>query len=181
MFRAVHRLKSMWRSMMDYRVHVPRMAYGGGDKRKLEKQRRDAVLCAEIEANLQRRYDEIEPGEIRAILAHQVAWEIGADVEQVRLIMCRIQGGSNGVTFSKTPLPGQPWAHERPATEIAQNDTLPSQDITPDGRLILNGRARHAKFGDGFIAHIRGNQVTIEFDEGGSKRVIASFLEPLSI
>lgn len=165
---------------MDYRVHVPRMAYRGSDKRKLEKQRRDAVLCAEIEANLQRRYDEIQPGEIRAILSHHVAWEIGADVEQVRRIMCRVQGGSNGVTFSKAPLPGQTWAYERPAVETEQRDTMPSHDMTSDGRLNLNCRARHAKFGDGVIVHILGNQVTVEFDEGGSKRVIASFLDPLS-
>lgn len=166
---------------MDYRVYVPRLAYRGSDKRKLEKQRRDAALCEEIEVALQRRYDEIKPGEMRSILFHEIAREIGADSEQVRLIMCRIQGGSNGVTFGKAPLPGEPWAHERRAIKTVQADAMPSHDVTPDGRLSLHKRTRHAKFGEGFVVHIQGDQVAVEFDKAGSKRVVASFLEPLPV
>lgn len=155
------------------------MAYRGSDKRKLEKQRHDAALCVEIEAVLQRYYDEIKPGEIRAILAHHVAWEIGADSEKVRRIMCRIQGGSNGVTFSKAPLPGQPWEYERTPDETVEREEIPSEDMTPDGRLKLQGRIRHGKFGEGLVVHILGERITVEFDDGGLRRVIASFLEPL--
>lgn len=118
---------------MDYRIHVPRMAYRGSDKRKLEKKRRDSQLCAEIEVILQREYDAIKPGEIRAILSHGVAHEMGADSEQVRRIICRVQGGSNGVTFSKPPLPGEPWAHEWPPTD------RPSAER--DARVRNTGRA----------------------------------------
>ena len=164
---------------MDYQVYVPRMAYRGRDKRKLDLQRRDAALCAEIEVVLQRRYDEIKPGEIHAVLAHQVAWEIGADSEQVRRIMCRIQGGSNGVTFGKPPLPGEPWTHERPAVNVEQTNPMPSDNTTPDGRFRLDLRTRHAKFGEGRVVHIQGERITVVFDETGSKTVLASFLEPL--
>lgn len=165
---------------MDYRVHVPRMTYRGSDRRKLEKQRHDASLCVEIEAVLQRQYDEIKPGEIRSILSHEVAWEIGADSEKVRRIMCRIQGGSNGVTFSKAPLPGQPWEYERKTEETTEHEKMPSEDMTADSRLKLQDRVRHGKFGEGFVVHILEERVTVEFENGGRKRVIASFLEPLT-
>lgn len=89
--------------MDSYRVHVPRMSYRGFDKKKLEKRKRDHELCALIEAELQRRYDEIKPGEMRAVFSHEVAWAIGEDMETVRRIICRVQGGSNGVTFGKPP------------------------------------------------------------------------------
>ena len=166
---------------MAYRVHVPRLPYRGNDKKKLERQRRDSELCARIEVELQRRYDEIEPGQIRAILAHHVAWEIGADQEQVRQVMCRMQGGSNGVTFSKEPLPGEPWEHQRGAAKAPPPDHKgPSDHTTVDGKLSLGTRIVHSKFGDGVTVHIEGDHVTAVFEGAGTKKVLASFLKPRS-
>jgi len=94
--------------------------------------------CAQkIEVILQREYEAIKPGEIRAILSHNVAHEMGADSEQVRRIICRVQGGSNGVTFSKPPLPGEPWAHERPPTDRPSADQGASDDLSSDGQVQL--------------------------------------------
>ena len=38
-------------------------------------------------------------------------------------------------------------------------------------------RVRHEKFGDGTVTYVDGNKLTIEFDDGDSKRVVANFVE----
>ncbi|WP_144293062.1 ATP-dependent helicase [Rhodoligotrophos appendicifer] len=38
-------------------------------------------------------------------------------------------------------------------------------------------RVLHAKFGEGTVAGVDGNKLTIDFDEGGEKRVLSSFVE----
>jgi DNA helicase-2/ATP-dependent DNA helicase PcrA len=38
-------------------------------------------------------------------------------------------------------------------------------------------RVRHEKFGEGTVTHIDGNKLTIEFDDGSIKRVVASFVD----
>ena len=40
-------------------------------------------------------------------------------------------------------------------------------------------RVRHEKFGDGTVTQVDGNKLTIQFDDGGSKRVVASFIEQI--
>lgn len=55
----------------------------------------------------------------------------------------------------------------------------PSDECSADGRLKLQGRVKHAKFGEGVVTHIEADKVTANFGERGSKRVLASFLEPL--
>ena len=85
----------------DFRVHVPRKTYRGSDPKKRAKNTEDARLCALIEQELQERYDELPYDELRAIMSHDVARAIGEDYEAVRLIVNRVQGGSNGVTFMK--------------------------------------------------------------------------------
>lgn len=54
-----------------------------------------------------------------------------------------------------------------------------SDECSSDGRLTLQGRVKHAKFGDGVVLHIEADKVIANFGEKGSKRVLASFLEPL--
>ncbi|WP_409561974.1 ATP-dependent helicase [Hyphomicrobium sp. MC8b] len=38
-------------------------------------------------------------------------------------------------------------------------------------------RVRHEKFGLGTVTHVDGNKLTIEFDDGSTKRVVASFVD----
>ena len=38
-------------------------------------------------------------------------------------------------------------------------------------------RVRHEKFGDGTVTLVDGNKLTIAFDDGSSKRVVASFVD----
>jgi len=56
----------------------------------------------------------------------------------------------------------------------------PSDECSSDGRLKLQRRVKHAKFGEGVVIHIEADKVTADFGERGSKRVLASFLEPLT-
>jgi len=161
---------------MTYRVHVPRISYRGGDPRKRAKVAEDAALCALIEEEIQRRYDAIDPGQMQSILAHSVAYTIGRDCEKVRRIMCRMQGGSNGVTYSKNPLPGETWDHLAPAKPAERG---PSDAMTTDRRLQLGMRVRHKIFGNGMITHISGERVAADFGDGDEKAILGSFLEPL--
>jgi DNA helicase II / ATP-dependent DNA helicase PcrA len=42
----------------------------------------------------------------------------------------------------------------------------------------MNGnRVFHQKFGNGNVVAVDGNKVTIQFDKGGEKRVVDSFVE----
>ena len=61
--------------------------------------------------------------------------------------------------------------------------------ITIDGELIASStakapgyakgsRVRHQKFGAGTVEHVDGNKLTIAFDAGDKKRVVASFVDP---
>ena len=38
-------------------------------------------------------------------------------------------------------------------------------------------RVRHEKFGDGTVTVVDGNKLTIAFDDGDTKRVVANFVE----
>ena len=153
---------------MSFRVHVPGMSYRGSDRRKLEKMRRDHRLCALIREELQRQYDEIRPGEWRAIMAYQVASAIGQDPEDVRLIMSRIQGGSNGVTFHK-PV-------DLSMDPVARTEPTAGSDDTSSSGLALGQRVSHGMFGEGAIVHIAGNRIEVDFEHAGRKRVLESFV-----
>ncbi len=59
---------------------------------------------------------------------------------------------------------------------------------TIDGELVASSSARapefkagtrvtHEKFGEGTVTHVDGNKLTIAFDDGETKRVVASFVE----
>jgi hypothetical protein len=161
---------------MSYRVCVPRQNYRGRDPRKLAKLREDNHLCALIEAELQSRYDNIQPGQIQSIMSYDVARAIGHshDAEKVRRIIFRLDAGANGVTFSKEPRPGETWEHFREP----DREPGPSAPATSDGQLPLGARARHKKFGCGTITHIEADRLEIAFDEAGSKRVLQTFVEP---
>lgn len=68
----------------------------------------------------------------------------------------------------------------RPAEPSAAQMDGPSDEVSSDGRLNLHCRVKHAKFGEGVVTHIAMDKVTAEFGEQGSKRVMASFLDPLA-
>ena len=49
---------------------------------------------------------------------------------------------------------------------------------TASAPLFANGtRVRHEKFGLGTVTFVDGNKLTIAFDDGSTKRVVASFVD----
>jgi hypothetical protein len=85
----------------DYRVTVKVRDYRGSDPKKRQKWYEEANLARRIEEYLQPIYDAVAPGGVETVFSYSVARKLDADPEKVRLLMCSIQGGSNGVTFMK--------------------------------------------------------------------------------
>jgi DNA helicase-2/ATP-dependent DNA helicase PcrA len=51
---------------------------------------------------------------------------------------------------------------------------------TANAASFKNGtRIRHEKFGDGTVTFVDGNKLTINFDDGTTKRVVSSFVDPI--
>ena len=48
---------------------------------------------------------------------------------------------------------------------------------SPSSGFTVGDRVFHLKFGNGNIASIDGNKLTINFDKAGQKRVLDSFVE----
>lgn len=55
-----------------------------------------------------------------------------------------------------------------------------SEPATADGRFTLNARVTHRLFSVGMVVHIEGDKVTVDFGDRGTKRVVASFLNPVT-
>lgn len=93
--------------MSDYRVHVGVREYRGSNPKRRAKMLAEMRLARRIEEHLQKIYDAVPPGGVEVVLSYQVAMALGADQEEVRSLMCSIQGGSNGVTFMKPDKEGE--------------------------------------------------------------------------
>ena len=81
------------------------------------------------------------------------------------------------------------WQRAQQSWAKRDTERKPSRaPITLDGELVAsstasapqfkNGtRVRHEKFGEGTVTQVDGNKLTIEFDDGEIKRVVASFVD----
>ncbi|HEY8194548.1 MAG TPA: UvrD-helicase domain-containing protein [Hyphomicrobium sp.] len=78
----------------------------------------------------------------------------------------------------------QSWSGNRDTKKKAR------PPITLEGELVAAStanapafksgtRVRHEKFGDGTVTFVDGNKLTIAFDDGSTKRVVASFVDPI--
>ena len=56
---------------------------------------------------------------------------------------------------------------------------LVASSVTETSNFNVGDRVFHLKFGNGNIASIDGNKLTIDFDKAGQKRVLDSFVEPV--
>jgi len=56
---------------------------------------------------------------------------------------------------------------------------LIASSINEGSRFSIGDRVFHLKFGNGNIASIDGNKLTIDFDKAGQKRVLDSFVDPV--
>ncbi|WP_081910164.1 UvrD-helicase domain-containing protein [Thermopetrobacter sp. TC1] len=92
------------------------------------------------------------------------------------------------------PVMDVPWTVDAPAADGAaagekekrQNPMTRkrfAQEVTPDLRIHAGpsyqagDRVRHARFGPGTVVAAEGMKLTIDFDEAGRKRIMASFVE----
>lgn len=53
------------------------------------------------------------------------------------------------------------------------------QTRKPQSEFSNGTRVQHDKFGQGTVIHVDGNKLDIEFDDGGHKRVMSSFIEKI--
>ena len=49
---------------------------------------------------------------------------------------------------------------------------------TEASRFASGDRVFHLKFGNGTVASVEGNKLTVDFDKAGQKRVLEGFVEP---
>lgn len=88
------------------RIRVPVRAYRGSNPKKREDARRKALLAHKIEDYLNRRWDEHEEGYL-VIMYHEIALDLGEDLEEVSEVAFSVQAGGNGMTFFKEPKTSQ--------------------------------------------------------------------------
>ncbi len=95
--------------------------------------------------------------------------------------------------FDRAPASNPASNYQTPGWQRAQqnwkNDPPKKRSgpVTLEGEFIAassketafkpGARVRHEKFGDGTVTYVDGNKLTIEFDDGDSKRVVANFVE----
>ncbi len=82
------------------------------------------------------------------------------------------------------------WQRAQQNWKSSDTKSKPRVPVTLEGELVAssaataaafkNGtRVRHEKFGDGTVTLVDGNKLTIAFDDGSSKRVVASFVDTI--
>ena len=64
---------------------------------------------------------------------------------------------------------------KRPPSTIEGHVIASSTDVSD---FVVGDRVTHQKFGGGAVTEVDGNKLTIQFDSGEKKRVVASFVEP---
>ena len=64
------------------------------------------------------------------------------------------------------------------APVILEGERVPSSPASAPG-FQKGTRVQHEKFGDGTVTAVDGNKLTIDFDDGTTKRVVASFVDLL--
>jgi DNA helicase-2/ATP-dependent DNA helicase PcrA len=68
----------------------------------------------------------------------------------------------------------------RPRPPLIEAQAFAVQTSDPGATLYARGeRVFHQKFGNGNIAAIDGNKLTIDFDKAGQKRVLDGFVAPV--
>ena len=68
---------------------------------------------------------------------------------------------------------------KRPRTPVTLEGELVAAS-TASAPSFKNGtRVVHEKFGSGTVTFVDGNKLTIDFDDGSTKRVVASFVDPI--
>lgn len=69
------------------------------------------------------------------------------------------------------------YGESGPRTRTIEGELVAKSTTTEPSRFKVGDRVFHLKFGNGNIAAIEGNKLTIDFDRAGQKRVLEGFVE----
>ncbi|MBN8930380.1 MAG: hypothetical protein J0G97_00135, partial [Rhizobium pusense] len=69
------------------------------------------------------------------------------------------------------------YGESGPRTRTIDGDLVAKSVADTPSRFFVGHRVFHIKFGNGNIAAIEGNKLTIDFDRAGQKRVLDGFVE----
>jgi DNA helicase-2/ATP-dependent DNA helicase PcrA len=69
------------------------------------------------------------------------------------------------------------YGESGPKTRTIDGELIAKSTATEPSRFAIGDRVFHLKFGNGNIAGIEGNKLTIDFDRAGQKRVLDGFVE----
>jgi DNA helicase II / ATP-dependent DNA helicase PcrA len=70
------------------------------------------------------------------------------------------------------------YGESGPKARTIDGELVAKSTSTEPSRYSVGDRVFHIKFGNGNIASIEGNKLTIDFDRAGQKRVLDGFVEP---
>lgn len=71
------------------------------------------------------------------------------------------------------------YGESGPRTRMIEGELVAKSTSQEPSRFNIGDRVFHLKFGNGNIAAIEGNKLTIDFDRAGQKRVLDGFVEPV--
>ena len=69
------------------------------------------------------------------------------------------------------------YGESGPRAKTIDGELVAKSTTTEPSRFTVGDRVFHIKFGNGNIASIEGNKLTINFDRAGEKRVLDGFVE----
>ena len=69
------------------------------------------------------------------------------------------------------------YGESGPRARTIEGELIAKSTATEPSRFTIGDRVFHMKFGNGNVASIEGNKLTIDFDRAGQKRVLAGFVE----
>lgn len=72
------------------------------------------------------------------------------------------------------------YGESGPGARTIEGELVAKSTSVEPSRFSVGDRVFHLKFGNGNIAAIEGNKLTIDFDRAGQKRVLDGFVEPAS-
>ena len=75
---------------------------------------------------------------------------------------------------------GTGYGESGPKAKTIDGELVARSTSTAPSRFSVGDRVFHIKFGNGNIASIEGNKLTIDFDRAGQKRVLDGFVEPVA-
>ncbi|OLP61324.1 ATP-dependent DNA helicase [Xaviernesmea oryzae] len=81
-------------------------------------------------------------------------------------------GNRSGVSVERVG-----YGESGPRARTIEGELIAKSAVDTPSRFAIGDRVFHMKFGNGTVAMIEGNKLTIDFDRAGQKRVLESFLE----